>query len=138
MKRSMCVLVSAGLMAAMVQVSLRADEQKTPSIKQVMRKLHGGQNSELRQVRKDLMANPPEWDKVKKLTKDFVILGASLAKNEPPRGEKDSWTKLANEYFENAKAMDDAAQKEDKDAALAAQKKLATSCKSCHDLHRGH
>jgi cytochrome c556 len=126
----------AGLAAAVAQVRVGAQSEDTPSIKEVMQKLHKGAKAPLIMVRKDVQANPPKWDEVKKLTKDFVILGAGLAKNDPPRGDKGHWTKLANQYFENAKAMDDAAQKEDKSAVLAARGKLTASCKACHDAHQ--
>ena len=32
--------------------------------------------------------------------------------------------------------VDEAVQKKDKDAALAAHKKIGTACKSCHDAHK--
>lgn len=136
MKRLACMAVMAGLVTATLQVSVGAQDQDNPSVKQIMRKLHKGSEAPLVMVKKDVQSNPPKWDDVKKLTKDFVILGAGLAKNDPPRGDKEHWTKVANEYFESAKAMDDAAQKEDKSAVLAARTTLMRSCKACHDAHQ--
>ena len=40
-------------------------------------------------------------------------------------------------YVKNAKDLDVAAQQKDKRAAMAAQAKLAGSCKACHSAHRG-
>jgi cytochrome c556 len=114
-----------------------AQDDKAPTIKEVMAKLHKGANAPLGQVKKDLQADKPDWKEVQKLTKDFVILGAALAKNDPPKGEKGSWERLAKSYFDDSKTMDDAATKEDKAGTLAAQGKLAGSCMACHKAHRG-
>ena len=137
MKRLACLTFMAALVAAVAQVPVGAQSDETPSIKEVMQKLHKGNKAPLVMVKKDLQAMPPKWDEVKKLTKDCVVLGAGLAKNDPPRGDKAHFTKLATEYFENAKAMDEASQKEDKAGVLAGQRKIAQSCKACHDAHRG-
>jgi hypothetical protein len=112
-----------------------ADE--TPTIKEIMGKLHKGANAPLAQLKTQLKSDSPDWDKVQKSTKDFVILGASLAKNDPPKGEASAYKSLATAYFNNAKAIDDAAQAKDKAAADAAFKKLSASCKACHTAHKG-
>src|SRR4051812_21504229 len=120
------------------QQSSRAGAQAdTPTIKDVMNKLHKGANSPLGQLKGALASDSPDWESIQKKTKDFVILGASLAKNDPPKGEKESWKTLSDSYFADAKALDDAAHAKDKAAAQAAQKKLSASCKSCHTAHKG-
>src|SRR6202011_605450 len=98
--------------------------------------LHKGANSPVSQLKGELAAPSPDWEKIQKTTKDFVILGAALAKNNPPRGDKESWAKLARQYFNDAKAMDDAAEQKDKQATLAARAKLAGSCMACHRAHK--
>jgi cytochrome c556 len=113
------------------------DDQKTPSIKEVMAKLHKGAKSPLATVKGQLKSSSPDWDAIQKASKDFAVLGASLAKNDPPRGDGAAWKKLADRYFADAKALDDAAQDKDKSSADAAFRKLSASCKNCHQAHKG-
>jgi hypothetical protein len=110
-------------------------EARDPTIKDVMSKLHKGL-SPLGQLKRDLQEDDPPWAEIQKTTHQFVVLGAALGKNDPPRGDKESWAKLARQYLENAKAMDESAQKKDRDGALAGQARLAGSCNACHKAHR--
>ena len=126
------------MMAFAVPITALAfdDEKETPTIKAVMKKLHKGSTSESSVLKKQAEANPPDWEAIGKTTKDFVILGASLAKNEPSKGDKESWKKLAAKYFDNAKALDDAASAKDITKLQGAQKTMGGSCKECHSAHR--
>ena len=139
MKYLVCGASMLALLATVVLAGRPADavDDETPTIKQVMDKLHKGTNSPLAQLKRALKSDAPDWDKIQKTSKDFVILGAALGKNEPPRGKVESFKTFANAYYTNAKALDDAAQKEDKTAAQRALNKLSTSCKSCHTAHKG-
>jgi hypothetical protein len=128
------ILVTLGLFAA---VSAVAEDEKTPTIKEVMGKLHKGANAPIAKLKTALKSDSPDWDSIQKTTKDFVILGAALAKNDPPKGEAASWKKQADTYFANAKALDDAASDKDLAAARAAHQKLSASCKACHSAHKG-
>lgn len=114
-----------------------AEDTTVPTIKKAMQVLHKGANSPLATLKKSLASDSPNWKQVQDKTKDFVILGASLAKNDPPKGEKASWTKLADSYFSHSKAMDDAAKKEDLKGTRDAFKTLSTSCMACHKAHKG-
>ena len=138
MKKLVCVASVLTLMAVLGLTTspVGADDEKTPTIKQVMQKLHKGANSPLAKLKTALKADSPEWKSIQDTTKDFVSLGAALAKNDPPKGEKEDFKKLADSYYENAKAMDDAAKKEDKDGASKAFSKVSTSCMACHKAHR--
>lgn len=131
------VLVAGSLVVASATLLAGQGEEKTPSIKEVMNKLHKGAKAPLATLKTQLNAASPNWDRIEKETKDFVILGASLAKNDPPKGEKASWKKLADSYFADAKALDDAAKAHDLAAAKAARDKIQASCKACHVPHKG-
>ena len=122
--------------AALALAPAGAEVEGVPSIKEVMVKLHKGANAPLGKIGGALKSDTPDWDAVQKLTKDFVILGASLEKNDPPKGDAASWKTLADQYYADSKALDDAAQAKDRDAAIAAQKKLGGSCKACHTAHK--
>jgi hypothetical protein len=114
-----------------------AQNGTTPNIKEIMTKAHKGPTSLLMALGMQLKADQPEWGAVQKETKELIGLGECLSKNEPPKGEKDSWSKLTQAYVKEAKELDGAAQKQDKKAATAAQAKLSGSCKACHAAHRG-
>ncbi|SIO55878.1 Cytochrome C' [Singulisphaera sp. GP187] len=132
------VALTAGVvLIASVSLLAGADNEATPSIKQVMVKLNKGPNSPLAKLKTDLGASTPDWDNIQKSTKDFVVLGAALAKNTPSKGDKASWDKLSDLYFKDSKALDDAAKSHDLAAAKAAHQRLSTSCKSCHGAHKG-
>ena len=134
------VLVSCAVLvtfASLLSGQASSQDGPTPSIKDVMGKLHKGAPSPLAKLKTDLSAPSPDWAALEKATKDFVILGAALAKNDPPKGDKASWNKLAAMYFEDAKTLDNAVKAHDAAAAKAAQAKLSASCKSCHGAHKG-
>lgn len=129
-------MIAAVALVPVAAATVGAYQDETPSIKSVMGKLHKGSKAQSKVLDQQSKAGSPNWDEIKKTTKDFVILGASLSKNDPPRGDKASWKKLADNYFQNAKALDDAAGDKDLTALQAAQKKMGGSCKSCHTAHR--
>jgi cytochrome c553 len=111
-------------------------DDKTPSIKDIMTKAHKGGDSLIEKLGKELKADEPKWDDVQKETKELVDLGSALGKNDPPKGEKESWAKLTKQYVDEAKVLDGAAQKKDKAAAAEAQKTLKTYCAACHKEHK--
>ncbi|MDR3635872.1 MAG: cytochrome c [Isosphaeraceae bacterium] len=131
-------LVGLATAAAIMTLAAVAGAEDTPSIKEIMGKLHKGANAPLGKLKGALKAESPDWKEVQSLSKDFVILGAGLAKNEPPRGDKAAYEKLANSYYENAKDLDNAAKAEDKDKSQAALNKIGASCKACHTAHKGN
>lgn len=112
------------------------DAQSGGSVKDIMSKLHKGENPPITAVKKGLQAEPPNWADVQKLTHDFAGLASSLSKNDPPKGDKSSWVSLTKAYADTAGELDKAAQKKDKGAALAAHGKLAAACANCHKTHR--
>jgi len=124
------------VMAFAVPVAALAFEDETPTVKTVMNKLHKGSTSQSKNLEKQAQASPPDWEAISKTTKDFVILGAAMAKNDPTKGDKEQWKKLANKYFDNAKGLDDAAKDQDITKLQAARKSMGASCKECHSAHR--
>ena len=63
-------------------------------------------------------------------------LGSALPKNDPPKGDKESWKKLAEAYSSQCKALNEAAEKKDLVGAKHAFGKHRTACMSCHRAHR--
>ena len=80
------------LMAFAVPVAAVAfDDEKTPTVKDIMKKLHKGSTSQQNVLKKQAAADPLDWEAIGKTTKDFVILGAAMAKNDPTKGDKENW-----------------------------------------------
>jgi cytochrome c556 len=136
--KSLACVVSVLAFVAVVE-SIRspagAQEDKAPTIKAIMKKMHSGDTSLRPTIAKALKAEAPDWEEIQKATKEFSKFADSLAKNPPPRGEKESWEKLTKEFVANAHAMDESAKKKDKEGAKVAHSKLG-NCKGCHDAHR--
>jgi hypothetical protein len=107
----------------------------TPNIRFIMNRLSrpGGLSSRITQ---ELKADPPPWEKIQDQSQELAQLASALGQNKPPRGSKDSWTKLALAYAESAAAVDRAARTKDRDATLVAQDELANTCNDCHREHR--
>ena len=136
-------IVSAAAILAVLGVAtlvinpLSAQGDKVPTPKEIMGKLNKGPNALHAMLGKALKSDEPAWDDIQKETKEYSELAAGLGKNDPPKGDKDSWAKLTKTYAENAKALADGAEKKDKAAMTTAHGKIGKSCKSCHDAHRG-
>ncbi|AGA28081.1 cytochrome c [Singulisphaera acidiphila] len=130
-------LTAGVVLIASVSLLAGADNEATPSIKQVMVKLNKGPNSPLAKLKTDLSASAPDWESIEKSAKDFVTFGAALTKNSPSKGDKASWTKLSDLYLADSKALDTAAKNHDLAAAKAAHQRLSASCKACHGAHKG-
>jgi hypothetical protein len=106
------------------------------TIKDVMTKAHKPKGL-LPALRKALNSGEPDWATIQKQTKELATLARTLGKNDPPKGERESWEKLTKAYTNNAEALEAAAEKEDKVSARAAQAKLSGSCLTCHKAHKG-
>ena len=127
------VLLVAGLVSAPVGAS---SDDATPTIKKVMKTLHNGKNAPLNKLKTALKSDSPDWAAVQKEAKLFATFGAALPKNDPPRGEKGAYEKLAKAYASAAKSFEESAGKEDLKGSRDAFKKISTSCMPCHKSHR--
>jgi hypothetical protein len=114
---------------------LEARDEKAPEIKEVMGKV-GKPSGLYPSVAAELREADPMWEQVKQDTKEMSKLLATLAKATPPKGDKDSWSKLTKAFADNAKALEKAAAKMDLKAARDVSKKMGDSCKGCHAAHR--
>src|SRR5262249_29479237 len=126
----------AGLAALLTLSVLPGSPAADPSIKDVMKRAHMGSSSLLPEVGRDLKASPPAWADLQKHVKELGELGASLNKNTPPKGDRESWDKLTRAYLADVRSLEDAAGKQDRAAAQTALNKLNGSCKACHSEHQ--
>jgi hypothetical protein len=130
-------LVALVTVAGLTLAPSRAEDKKTPTIKEVMAKANKGNSALLGVLKKELAAQDINWDHVQEHAKELLDLSKALGKNEPPKGEKASWEKLTKQYEDNATALNKAAEKKERQAATDARNKLQGSCAGCHKLHRG-
>jgi hypothetical protein len=86
----------------------------------------------------DLKDDEPDWPEIQNSAKELLLLLGALAKNDPPKGSKDSWSKLTRAYVETGKAVQAAVNKKDKRKALARLTDMQQSCLGCHKNHRGY
>jgi hypothetical protein len=135
--KSAALLVSALALLGLSSVALsQATRLKNATIKEIMTKAHKGGNALLTLLLRELGEDKQKWGEIQQQTAELVALAKLLAKNDPPRGDKDSWQKFTQQYLQNAKKLDDAAQRKDKQSASAARDKLGRSCTGCHRVHR--
>ena len=137
MARCACVAGMLALLATAFALNgSAAQDEKVPTIKQIMGKAHKGGNALINHIGKDLKAAEPDWKHIQEDTKELLDLGKSLGKNTPPKGEKTAWEKVTKQYVDTATALNTAAEKMDKQAAVDAHKKLTTYCAGCHKAHK--
>ncbi len=129
----LAVLVMAGLASGPVGAS---SDEETPSIKKVMKKLNSGKNAAVNKVKAALKGDSPDWSAVQEQSKIIATLTSALPKNDPPRGDKESYDKLAKAFASAGKTLDESAKKEDLDGSRDAMKKISSSCMPCHKSHR--
>lgn len=139
MKRAICGLsmLSLVLVAGMVsEPAGAADKEKSSTIKEIMGTLHKGGKAPFAALKTALKSDSPNWGHVRKETKLYASCSAGLTKNDPPKGDKESYQKLAKAFASNARALDEAAKKEDLNSARDSFKKIGSSCAACHKSHK--
>ena len=113
---AMLVLVGSAYLA----VSADDDDKPKHKIKEVMKiAMKEGLNKKV--------AGGKATDEEKK---QLLELYESLAKNEPPKGEKDSWKEKTGALVDAAKGVVEGTEGSDKELAKAA------NCGACHKEHK--
>jgi hypothetical protein len=116
--------------------SVNAKPDKDSSLKDIMSRLHKGDNAIRPMIDKELQEDSPDWPAIQKLTKDYLEGVKAAAQKDPPKGDKESWKKLTKQYVAAAQELDDAAKLKDKDKSQQAHKKIVMGCADCHTVHR--
>jgi hypothetical protein len=107
-----------------------------PGIRQIMGKLGRGPGALTAVIGNDMQQDPLQWDTLQGHTKEYAHSTSELSKYDPPKGAKESWTKLTAAFTETAAELDRAAVAKDKEAARVAHDQLKNSCNACHQEHR--
>ena len=105
-------------------------------IKGVMRTVAAGPNSLTPKIGAALKGDSPDWAAIQAQTKEYATLAKTLGTFDPPKGTKESWKTMTDNFAETATDMDTAAQAKDLAAARAAQDTLSKSCMACHNAHQ--
>jgi cytochrome c556 len=113
-----------------------APRGRNSPIRQIMAKLGRPRESLTPVIGNELKQDPPPWDALAPQTKEYSQLVADLARHDPPKGTKESWTQQTGAFGELATELDEAVQAKDRDAALAAHAEITNSCMGCHREHR--
>ena len=128
---------AAAVVVALAGVAaVNADDKETPTTKEIMKKLHGGNDALLKATQTKLKAGTVDWDAVQTDSKTIKELGEAMGKNEVKKGTKESWEKLTKAYADTATKLSEAAEKKDKAAATQSLTKLGGSCMACHRVHK--
>ena len=88
------------------------------------------------QIGNEVDKDKPDWAGLLSKTKNFKALVEQLGKQQPPKGDSDSWKTHTTLVLSEAQALCDCAEKKDQPKAKAAVRKINDSCKACHDAHR--
>jgi cytochrome c556 len=127
----------AGALAAAVAFTCAAqekkDDKKTPTIEEIMEDAHGKDGLRAKVA---AAAKGKKWDDAKKPVEQWVKLAGSLGKNDPPKGEKDSWKKLTGNYEKTVKELAAAVKGEKEDGVKSALASITKSCGACHKAHK--
>jgi cytochrome c556 len=118
--------------------SATAANEEVPDNEMIMKKLNKkrGEVGLHPRLQPMLQAENVDWDAITPMTKEYAELTAAMCKNSCPKGNPASWEKLCKAQALDAKALEAAASKKDKAAAVSAFEKLNKSCQTCHDEHR--
>ncbi len=127
-----CLTIAAFAMSmgAMAQGKKGA---KTPTIKEVMKKVPGKNGL----CAKCVAASKGEkWDEATKIGTELKTYGEAMTKATPKKGDKESWEKHAKGFSEVMTEIAAAADKKDADGVAAGFKKFGGLCMDCHKSHK--
>lgn len=127
------IAIALGISAA---ASFALANPSAKTAKEIMTKLNKGANAPLVSLKRDIQKDNPNWSEAQAQAKEYSSMAGELKDATPPKGDMASWSKLAKDYGEAAKSLNDAVQKKDKSAALTAYGKLTNACAACHKAHR--
>ena len=127
-------LGALALILGVAQNAAAVPTEDGPAIDEIMKKVCSKKGA---CVKCKTAVEGEKWEDAQKEAKTMADLGSKLGKNTAPKGEKDSWEKLTKKFAADAKAVADAAEKKDKEAATKAIGTFQKACKNCHDNHKG-
>ncbi len=131
-------IVFGGMVALVLAIgTATADEKDVPSIKQIMQKVGGVNKAKGLAAKCSDAAKGAKWEDAQKLSKSLSECCANLPMHKAPKGDAKKWEKLAQQFAEQSKAIEKAA--EDKDAKAIGTELGAffKACGTCHAEYKG-
>jgi hypothetical protein len=120
-KKLLVVMTASFLMAGFLSPSFGAeDEAPKYKTKDVMKKAFKG----------PLLKKVASGEASEEETKELYDMLVALSKNEPPKGEAESWKKLTGALVKAGKAAVEG------EADAGEMLKKAANCKACHTNHK--
>lgn len=133
MRLQLKLAVVAALVGGVVYLgTAQAQEEKIKDVKGCM----AFQNKVRGDLGKQVKSKTPDWEAIQTQTKEWVGVAETLGKQTPPKGTAESWKKQTETYLKNVKAVDEAAEKKDSDAATKSLATVGASCGGCHSQHK--
>ena len=126
--------VCALLCAQVEHVRAQDKDEKKLTTKQIMGAGHKGADALFGKVQAAVKAK--KWEDAAEPAKELAANGSIFPKAKPPKGDDESWKKLAGKYADDTKALAEAVDKKDEAAAKKAMTGIG-NCKTCHDAHKG-
>jgi hypothetical protein len=110
--------------------------RSNPKLKAIMTRVGKGPQALQGSLGEALKQSEPDWGTIQPRAHEYAELAAEVGSHDPPRGEKDSWTRLTTAFAASARELDEVAQARDKEKTVAALDSLGSSCMACHRQHR--
>ncbi|HJZ89430.1 MAG TPA: cytochrome c [Gemmataceae bacterium] len=110
-----------------------------PPFLKIMEDNFSGKKNIHRALKRAVDADPTDWAEVDKLMKQYGDAAGFIgkhAKSKPEKGDEKSWGKLTAQFAAEAKELQTAVAKKDKEAAKNTLAKLNETCEACHENHR--
>jgi cytochrome c556 len=118
---------------------LAADAKDPPPVLKLMEDNFAGKKNVHKALKKAVDTDPINWGDVGALVKQYSTAAEAVgahAKIKPEKGDDKSWAKLTQQFAAQAKELDAAVAKKDKEGIKATMEKLHESCEACHEAHR--
>ena len=110
---------------------------RSSPLRNLMRKLDDRRPDGLTKAIVDgLKPEQPDWATLETKAGEYVQATSEMAKYDPPRGSKESWTKLTSAFHESATDLEKSIRAKKRDDAVTASSHLSNSCMECHREHR--
>ncbi|HKB01931.1 MAG TPA: cytochrome c [Gemmataceae bacterium] len=110
-----------------------------PPFLKIMEDNFSGKKNVHRALKKAVDSDPTDWADVDKFMKQYGEAAAHVgkhAKSKPEKGDDKSWSKLTAQFASEAKELQAAVGKKDKETAKNILGKLNETCEACHENHR--
>jgi len=130
-------MVFGGMVALVLVLGTAAAEEKTPSIKEIMKAVAGTKEEKGLCAKCVAAGKDAKWEDAAKVAKNLTECCANLPKHKAPKGDAENWEKLSKQYAEQSKAIAKAIDDKDAEALTKAAGAFTKACGTCHMSYKG-